>query len=96
MWIIAPKRLKEFWRRFPDAEESLKAWLQIVGKADWTKPSDVRALYGSVDFVGDRAVFNIRGNNYRLVTYIYYQGHVVYIRFIGTHAEYDKIDIEKV
>jgi len=79
-----------------DAEEPLLAWFREVEKAEWNGPSASKK-YRNASIVGDnRVVFNIKGNDYRLVVKINYPYRVVYIRFIGTHAEYDKIDVEEV
>ena len=96
MRIIAKRALREFWELYPDAEDSLLAWYREVEKEDWTKPSQVKDKYRSASFVGDRVVFNIKGNDCRLVVKINYPHRVVYIRFVGTHAGYDKIDAEEV
>ena len=64
--------------------------------ADWAGPSEVRDQYRSASFVGDRVVCNIAGNKYRLVTWINYRYRIIYVRFVGTHAEYDRIDVETV
>jgi len=96
MRIIAKGTLREFWTRYPDAEEPLLAWYREIEKEDWTKPSQVKDKYRSARFVGDRVVFNIKGNDYRLVVRINYPYRVVYVRFIGTHEEYDEIDVQEV
>lgn len=96
MRIIAKKTLREFWELHPDAEESLLAWYREVEKEDWSKPSQVKDKYRSASFVGERAVFNIKGNDYRLIVWINYPYRIVYVRFIGTHTEYDKIKVEEV
>jgi mRNA interferase HigB len=97
MRIIAKRPLREFWGAYPDVEEPLTAWYREVEKADWSGPAEVKEKYRSASIVGDnRVVFNIRGNHYRLVVKINYPYRVVYVRFIGTHAEYDKIDVEEV
>lgn len=97
MRIIARKTLVDFWVRYPDAEEPLKAWFKVTGKAAWRNPQDVKKLYRNASILKDgRAVFNIAGNKYRLVVWINYAYGVVYIRFIGTHEEYDKIDAQTV
>jgi mRNA interferase HigB len=96
MRIIAKKALREFWLLNPDAEEPLLAWYREVEKEDWSKPSEVKDKYRSVSFVGDRVVFNIKGNDYRLVVKINYPYRVVYVRFVGTHKQYDKTDVEEV
>lgn len=93
MRVIALKPLREFWQQHPDAEQPLKAWYAEVQDADWTSAADVKQQYGSASIVGrDRVVFNIRGNNYRLIARIVFQCRLVYVRFIGTHKEYDKVD----
>jgi len=95
--IIAKKRLREFWEEYPDAEEPLLAWYREVEREDWDTPAKVKQKYGSASIVADnRVVFNIKGNDYRLVVKINYAYRVVYIRFVGTHAEYDEIDVEEV
>src|SRR5476649_1416662 len=97
MRIVAKSTLREFWRRFPDAEEPLLAWYREVQKQDWSTPSQVKEMYRSASFVkGNRVVFNIKGNDYRLVVRINYPYRMVYVRFVGTHAQYDKIDVTEV
>ena len=96
MRIIAKKTLREFWELYPDAEDPLLAWYREVEKEDWTKPSQVKDKYRNASLVGGRVVFNIKGNNYRLVVKINYSYRVVYVRFVGTHKEYDEIDVEEV
>jgi mRNA interferase HigB len=95
MRIIALSTLREFWSRAGrhDAEQALRAWVYIVRAADWSKPTDVKAMFRSADIVAnDRVVFNIGGNKYRLIAAVHYRGKRVYVRFIGTHAAYDGID----
>lgn len=70
----------------------MKAWYSVVSAADWRSPTDVKAQYRNASFVGERVVFNIAGNKYRLVAWINYPYRTVYVRFVGTHAEYDRID----
>ena len=97
MRIIAIKRLREFWQAHPDAEEPLLAWYREVKQEDWDTPAKVKQKYQSASILGDnRVVFNIRGKRYRLVVKINYRHRVVYIRFVGTHAEYDEINVEEV
>jgi len=75
----------------------LRAWVHIVRGADWSKPSDVKQVFRSADILKNgRAIFDIGGNKYRLVTAIHYRGKRIYVRFVGTHAEYDRIDVETV
>jgi len=97
MRIIAKRTLREFWVLYPDAEEPLLAWYREVEKEDWSEPSQVKEKYRSASIVkGNRVVFNIKGNDYRLVVKINYPYRVVYVRFVGTHGEYDEIDVEEV
>ncbi|MPZ76830.1 MAG: type II toxin-antitoxin system HigB family toxin [Deltaproteobacteria bacterium] len=96
MRIIAKRTLREFWKLYPDAEDPLLAWYREVEKEDWSKPSQVKDKYRSASFVRDRVVFNIKGNDYRLVVRINYPYRVVYVRFVGTHEEYNEIDVEEV
>lgn len=97
MRVISRKSLKAFWTREPAAEQELKAWFAEAENASWTKPSDVKAKYGSASILRDgRVVFNICGNNYRLVVWINYEFFIVYIRFVGTHKEYDAIDAQTI
>jgi mRNA interferase HigB len=92
--------LKAFWAKKPEhreAEGPTLAWYRDVLKANWSKPSDVKAQFGNASILQDgRVVFNIGGNKYRLVVWINYAYRVVYIRFIGTHAEYDAIDAQAI
>jgi mRNA interferase HigB len=94
--IISLRPLRTFWEVHPRAEEPLRAWYQHVSKAVWKTPSDVRTDYRTADFVGDRVVFNIAGNHFRLVAYVAYTRGLVYVKFIGTHAQYDAIDVRRV
>lgn len=97
MRIIAKKTLQVFWETHRDVEQALKAWHQDVKNADWKSPTDVKQMYINASIIANnRVVFNIRGNNYRLVAAINYDFAIVYIRFIGTHKEYDKIDAETI
>jgi mRNA interferase HigB len=99
MRIISRKTLRQFWedRRYADAEQPLKAWFREASKGDWVNPADVKALYRSASVVGNnRIVFNIAGNKYRLVVKINYAYRVLYIRFVGTHPQYDEIDATEV
>ena len=99
MRIIAKKTLREFWMSYPDAEDPLLAWFREVEKEDWSnpaQPAQVKEKYRSASFVGGRVVFNIKGNDYRLVLKINYPRRIVYVRFVGTHKEYDEIDVKEV
>lgn len=97
MRVIAVSTLRQFWEKHPDAEQPLKAWFDEAGNAIWAQPSDIKAQYGSASILKNRrVVFNIKGNDYRLIVAIAYKLGIVYIKFIGTHTEYDKIDAETV
>ncbi|MGH7283685.1 MAG: type II toxin-antitoxin system HigB family toxin [Polyangiaceae bacterium] len=97
--------LRDFWRRHADAQQPLRAWFAEVERAAWTGPAEVRSRHRSADFIGsDRIVFNIGGNKYRLVVTARYAkpsskpplAGMVFIRFLGTHAEYDRIDAARI
>ncbi len=99
MRIIAVSTLREFWSRpgRGDAEHPLRAWVHVVKAANWSKPTDVKEMFRSADILSStRVIFNIGCNKYRLVAAIHYHGKRVYIRFVGTHQEYDKIDARTV
>ena len=93
MRIISRRTLREFWEKHPDARIPLQTWFHDVAHADWKSPADVKAIYRNASFVANnRVVFNIKGNHYRVVVVIAYQHGIVYIRFVGTHEEYDRVD----
>ena len=97
MRIIARGTLREFWVVYPDAEQPLKSWFREAAAADWKSSNDVKAIYGTASVIRDnRVVFNIGGNKYRLIVKFNYGYRIGYIRFIGTHAEYDRVDVESV
>lgn len=97
MVVIALSRLRACWKKHPEAEEAIKAWYHAVTEADWGGPPDVKRRFASVSILKNgRAVFNLKGNKYRLVTYIRYSSRTVYVRWIGTHAEYDGIDAQEI
>lgn len=97
MHIISRKPLREFSEKHHPAKASLDAWFAEVCRAQWSSFADIKAAYGSADGVaGNRVIFNIGGNKYRLVVKIAYQCQTVFIRFVGTHTEYDKIDAKTV
>jgi mRNA interferase HigB len=98
MRIVAKSTLKEFWEIYPDAEKPLRAWYEKIKGTDWESPYEIKQIYGDADNVGNgRIVFNIGGNKYRLIVLFIYEIKICYIRFIGTHKEYDKIkDIENI
>lgn len=91
------KTLREFWGKHKDAEGALRVWFKTAEEASWSSFSDLRKSFGTADVIrGNRAVVNIKGNKYRLVLKINYDWKIAYIRFIGTHADYDRIDAETV
>lgn len=97
MRVIALKNIRDFCVRYPQAAHALKAWTEEARSATWKTPQDIRKRYGSASFLGrNRVVFNIKGNEYRLVVAVAYRFEAVYIKFIGTHAQYDAVDAETV
>lgn len=97
MRVISSKRLREFWERRQSAEPFLKAWLDEAESAAWKTPQDILDRYPSADILpGNRVVFNIQGNHCRLIVKLHYNTGVAYVRFVGTHAEYDRIDAETI
>ena len=97
MRIIALGTLRDFWVKHADATEPLAAWYGIASRSIWRSPADVKAAYRNASFLpGNRIVFNIKGNDYRLVVAMHYNRQIAYIRFVGTHRQYDQIDVAKV
>ena len=97
MRIISKKTLKDYWEREPAAKTALEAWHADAKNAEWFSPADVKANYGTASILKDgRVVFNIGGNKYRLVVWINYGFYTVYIRFVGTHKEYDEIAAQTI
>ena len=97
MRVIARKALRDFWQLHADAEGPLTAWYDQVKREDWGSPAGVQRQYPTASIVGkDRVVFRLKGGAYRLIVSVFYPGGQVYIRFIGTHAEYDRISAEEV
>ena len=93
MRIIALATLRDFWKRHPDAEIPLRSWYTLASRSDWRRPVDVKAAYRSASVVANnRIVFNVKRNDYRLVATVHYNRGMMFIRFVGTHREYDKID----
>jgi mRNA interferase HigB len=96
MHVIAVKPLKDFWNRHPDSEGPLQAWYHEAKDAHWKNSAELKVRYPSASIINsERAVFNIGGNKYRLVVRINYKSETVFVRFVGTHAAYDRIDPEK-
>ena len=97
MRIIARRTLRQFYTTHADAKTALEAWFHEITVAKWAGPQDIKQRYPSADILpGNRVVFNIKGNTYRLIIRIHYNTGVVFIRFVGTHAEYDKIDVSSI
>jgi mRNA interferase HigB len=97
MRVITKRVLRQFWGRFPDAEHALKTWFSETEGAQWRSPIDLKGKYGNASIVrGNRVVFNICGNKFRLVAHIHYNTGFIYVRFLGTHAEYNQIDVTTV
>lgn len=89
--------IRNFIDSHADSSAALKLWYKKTSKADWGSFADIREMFNSADYVGnDRYVFNIHGNSYRLVAMVFFPAKRVYIRWIGTHAEYDRIKVEKL
>lgn len=97
MRVVAKKMLRDFWEKYADAEEQLKTWYKEASKAKWKNPTDIKEEYARASILkGGRVVFDICGNKYRLVVDINYLRQWVFIRFIGTHTDYDKIDANTI
>jgi mRNA interferase HigB len=95
--IISRKLLREFWEIHPDSMMPLQTWFHDVEHSNWNSPSDIQTIYHNASFLADnRVVFNIKENHYRLVVVVICQHGLVFIRFVGTHAEYDRIDATKI
>jgi mRNA interferase HigB len=97
MHIVAVRFLRAFWEKNPDSEQPLKSWVDEAKKASWSQPAQIKEQYRSASILKNkRVVFNVKGNDYRLVVSIVYHYQAVYVKFIGTHKEYDAIDAETV
>ncbi|OIP19558.1 MAG: addiction module toxin RelE [Betaproteobacteria bacterium CG2_30_59_46] len=97
MRIISLRLLREFWQQHPDAEQPLKAWHADTIMANWQTPHQIKAQYRNASVLKNRrVVFNIKGNNYRLIVAIAFRLGAVYVKFIGTHPQYDAIDAETI
>jgi len=93
MVIISYGTIRDFFEIHADAKDALNNWYRLASKADWASYHEIKEMFNSVDAIGnDRFVFNIRGNTYRLVAMIFFDIRTIYIRFVGTHSDYDKID----
>ena len=97
MRIIAKRTLREFWEKHAETEQPLKSWYYEAENAQWKSPNNLKRDYPSASILEDnRVVFNIKGNKYRLIIKVNYEFQIIWIRFIGTHADYDKIDATKI
>jgi len=97
MRIVAITTLQAFWTKHPDAKVPLQAWYALASRAKWKSPADIKEAYRNASFIAnERVVFNIKGNDYRLVVLVRYGQGLMFIRFVGTHAQYDKIDATKI
>jgi mRNA interferase HigB len=95
--VIAKKILREFWTKHSDCEQQLKAWYQETLNAEWKNTNEIKLAYPTASIICDsRIVFNIKGNSYRLIVKINFDYQMIWIRFIGTHAEYDKINAKTI
>jgi mRNA interferase HigB len=97
MRVIAKRHLVDYWTKHPDTEQPLKSWYDEVAKAEWGTPQDIKRQYASASFVAkNRVVFNIKGNAHRLIVAVAYRLGAVYIKFVGTHQQYDQVNAAKV
>ena len=97
MRIVAKKTIIDFYKKHKEAKSQINAWYYEVKNSSWDNPAQVKEKYGNASIIGDnKVVFNIKGNRYRLVTKINYKLKIVFIKFIGTHKAYDKINMEDI
>lgn len=97
MIIFTPATISQYATDHPDVHDELLRWMRIVEAADWSSLADIKRDFNSVDYVkNDRYVFNIKGNQYRLIAMIHFRVRSLYVRFIGTHAEYDRVDVSLI
>ncbi|VVN44909.1 mRNA interferase toxin HigB [Pseudomonas fluorescens] len=97
MRIIAISHLKRFWEKYPDSEQPFLAWIDEARIAEWKSPADIKAHFATVSILKSRrVVFNVKGNDFRLVVAVAYRFGAVYIKFVGTHKQYDAVDANTV
>ena len=97
MRVIAISTLRAFWSKHSDAQTPLMAWYALASRSQWRSPSDIKEAYRQASFTANnRVVFNIKGNDYRLVVLVRYDKGLLFVKFVGTHAQYDKIDASTV
>lgn len=95
--IIAKRTLRKFWEKHSDSEQYLKTWYETARTSNWNSPYDIKETYINASILkNNRVVFNIKGNSYRLVVKFNYERQWAFIRFVGTHAQYDKIDADNI
>ena len=95
--IVAKRTIREFWEKHPDSKEYLQTWYETARRADWQQPEDIKQFYSKVSILkNSRVVFNIKGNDYRLVAKMNYAKQWIFIRFIVTHGDYDKINANTI
>ena len=94
MRVIAISTLRAFWEKHPDAQTPLRAWYALASRAQWKSPADIKQAYRYASFTANnRVVFNVKGNDYRLVVLVRYDKGLLFVKFVGTHAQYDKINV---
>ncbi len=97
MRIVAITTLQAFWEKHPDAKAPLQAWYALASRAGWKSPTDIKAAYRNASFIAnERVVFNIKGNDYRLVVLVLYRQGLMFIRFVGSQSLYNKIDVSTI
>jgi mRNA interferase HigB len=97
MRIIALSTLRAFWAKHPQAEVPLRVWYAEASRAGWKSPADIKSAHRSASFLANnRVVFNVKGNDYRLVVAVHYNRGMMFIRFVGTHSQYERIEAERI
>jgi len=97
MRVVAKSTLRDYWESKPDCEQALLSWYKAVRLAKWKNFNEVKLQFGTCKIIGDdRIIFKIKGNNYRLIAKVTFVNQIVWIRFIGTHSEYDQIDAKEI
>lgn len=97
MRVIALSKLRDYWANHAQAETPLRSWYAEASRVEWKSPAEIKLAHRNASFLANnRVVFNIKGNDYRLVVAVHYNRGMMFIRFVGTHAEYDRIDVEKI
>jgi mRNA interferase HigB len=97
MNVIAKKTLRDFWEGgHANARAPMQTWYKLASSAEWKSFADVRATFPSTDLVGDKLIFNVGGNSYRIICFARFSGQVMFDKWVGTHAEYDKLDVREL